>query len=81
MLGISLRRRNQLKADVAWSILEKVIESNARFALTDRLEVHLDHVGMPAGNGKRPDKTKGRSISVLSAITKSIVVKAAFLFG
>jgi len=44
VVGISLRRRDQLKADVVWSVLGKVIQSNARFALTDRLEVHLDHV-------------------------------------
>ena len=80
VVGISLRRRNQIKADVVWSVLRKVIQSNARFALTDRLEVHLDHVRMPAGNGKKAEKTKGRSISVLSAIKTSIVtVKAVFL--
>jgi len=80
VVGISLRRRDQLKADVVWSVLGKVIQSNARFALTDRLEVHLDHVRMPAGNGKMAERTKGRSISVLSAIKGSIVtVKAVFL--
>ena len=80
VVGISLRRRDQLKADVVWSVLGKVIQSNARFALTDRLEVHLDHVRMPAGNGKKAEKTKGRSISVLSAIKTSIVtVKAVFM--
>jgi hypothetical protein len=52
MVGISLRRRHQLNADVVWSVLGKVIQSNARFALTYRLDVHLDHVRMPAGNGK-----------------------------
>jgi len=37
---------------------------------------------MPAGNGKKAEKTKGRSSDVLSAIKRSIVVvKAAFLFG
>jgi hypothetical protein len=51
VVGISLRRRDQLKADVVWSVLGKVIQNNARFALTDCLEVHLDHVRMPAGNG------------------------------
>ena len=65
VVGISLRRREELKADVVWSVLGKVIQGNARFALTDRLEVHLDHVRMPAGNGR--ENTKGRSISVLSA--------------
>jgi len=57
-------------------VLGKVIQSNAKFGLADRLEVHLDHVRMPAGNGAV--KTKGRSLDVMSAIKKSIVfVKAA----
>jgi len=79
VLGISFRRRDQLKPDVVWSILGKVVQSNARFGLSDRLEVHLDHVRMPAGNGRMAEKTKGRSLYVMSAIKKSIVVvKAAF---
>ena len=78
VVGISLRRRDQLKPDVVWAVLGKVIQSNARFGLSDRLEVHLDHVRMPVGNGR--EKTKGRSLDVLSAIKRSIVVvKAAFL--
>ena len=48
VVGISLRRRDQFKADVVWSVLGKVIQSNARFALTDRFEVYFDHVRMPA---------------------------------
>ena len=72
VVGISLRRRGQFKADVVWSVLGKVIQSNARFALTDRLEVHLDHVRMPASNCR--EKTKGRSLDVLSAIKRSIVL-------
>ena len=78
LVGISLRRRDQLKPDVVWGILAKVIQSNARFALSDRLEVHLDHVRMPAGKGRMAEKTKGGSFDVMSAIKKSIVrVKAA----
>jgi hypothetical protein len=77
VVGISLRRRDQLKSDVVWSILGKVIQSNARFALTDRLEVHLDHVRMPVGNGR--EKTKGRSLDVLSAVKRSIITVKAFL--
>jgi len=80
VVGISLRRRDQLKTDVVWAVLGKVIQSNARFGLSDRLKVHLDHVKMPIVNGKRAEKTKGRSLDVLSAIKKSIVVvKAAFM--
>ena len=61
MVGISLRRRDQLKTDVVWGVLGKVIQSNDRFGLADRLEVHFDHMRMPAGNGKTAEKTKGRT--------------------
>jgi len=55
-----------------------VIQSNARFGLSDRLKVHLDHVRMPAGNDKMSEKTKGRILDVLSVIKKNIVtVKTA----
>jgi len=48
--------------------------------VSDRLEVHVDHVRMAVGNAKLDEKTKGRSLDVMSAIKKSIfVVKAAFL--
>jgi len=42
VVGISLRRLDQLKPDVVWGVLGKVIKTNARFGLADRLEVHLD---------------------------------------
>jgi len=74
---ISFRRRDLLKRDVVWSILGNFVHSNARFGLSDSLEVHLDHVNLPAGNGR--EKTKGRSLDVMSAIKKSIVAKTAFL--
>jgi len=56
VFGISLRRLDQLKPYVVWVVIGKVIQSNARFDLSDRLEVHLDHVGMPPGNGKTPKR-------------------------
>ena len=44
--------------------------------------MHLDHVRMPAGNGKMVEKTKGKFLDVMRAIKKNIVVvKAAFFFG
>jgi hypothetical protein len=60
--GISLRRHDQLKPEVVWDVLGKVIRSNASFGLTDRLEVRMDHVRMPVGNGKEAEKMKGRSV-------------------
>jgi hypothetical protein len=77
-VGIRLRRRDQIKPVVVWDVLGNVIQSNAMFRLSDRLEVHLDHVRMPVGNVR--EKTKGRSLDVLSAIKRSIdIVKSAFL--
>ena len=60
VVGISFRRRNQLKTDVLWNIFSKVFQTNVRFGLTDRFEVHLGHVRMPDGNGR--EKTKGLSL-------------------
>jgi hypothetical protein len=80
VVDISLWCRDQFKPDVVWVVLGKVIQSNARFGLTDRLKVRLDNVRMPAGNGKRVEKINGRSLDVLSAVKRSLmVVKAAFL--
>jgi hypothetical protein len=65
---------------VVWGVLAKVIQRNAGFGLTDRLEIYLDHVRMLSGNGKMAEKKKGRSIDVLSATkTSVVVVKTAFL--
>jgi hypothetical protein len=78
LVGISLHRPDQFKPDIVWDVLGMVIQGNARFALCDRLEVHLDNARMPNGNGGV--KTKSMSLSVLSAIKKIFVVlKAAFL--
>ena len=62
MIGITFRRRDQMKPDLIWAVLSKVIQSNTRFGLTDSLEVHLDHVKIPVGNGKLAEKIKGRSL-------------------
>jgi len=61
---------------VVWVVLGKVIHSNLRFGVSDRLEVRLDHIRTPAGNGGV--RTKGRSLDVMIAIKKIIVtVKTA----
>jgi hypothetical protein len=73
VVGTSLRRREQFQPYVVWDV---VID---RFALTDHLAVHLDHVRMPVGNGRMPEKTKGQPLDVLWAFIKNIVVKAAFM--
>jgi hypothetical protein len=65
---ISFRRRDQLKPDVVWGVLGTVVQSNQILGLSDRIEVHLDNVRMPVGNGKRAEKSKGRSLDMLSGI-------------
>ena len=37
VVGINLRRSDQSKRDVVWNVLVKVIQSNARFCLSDGL--------------------------------------------
>ena len=69
VIGISLRRGDKDYIDAVWDVLLKVIQSNARYGLTHRLEVHLDHVRMITGNGIGAKKTKGRSLTVLKAIS------------
>ena len=49
-----------------------MIQNNARFGLNDRLEIHLDHVKMPAGNGIF--KMKGRSLDVMIVVKISMVI-------
>ena len=44
VVGISLRRREQIKLDVVWAVLRKMFQSMERFGLIDRLEIYLDHV-------------------------------------
>ena len=58
VVGNSFRRRDQLKPDLVTVIFSKVTKINAKFGVTERLEEHLDHARMPAGNGL--EKTKGR---------------------
>ena len=41
--------------------------------------MHLDHVIMPTDNGQ--EKTKGRSLNVLSAIKKVLLGSSLFVFG
>ena len=70
-IGISFRRKDQLSGDVIWSVLEKVAQSNARFNALDRLVETAHSVKMPIGFGRV--KSKGRPISVMAHLKRSIV--------
>jgi hypothetical protein len=74
-VGISFRRRDQLSADVIWSVFERVTQSNARFNALDTLTIVVHSVRMPIGFGRV--KTKDRPVDVMAHLKRSIIeVKA-----
>ena len=74
-IGISFRRRDQLSVDAIWSVFEKVTQSNSRFNALDTMTVVLHSVKMPVGFGFHSAgmKTKGRPLSVMAHLKKSII--------
>jgi hypothetical protein len=76
-VGLSFRRRDQISREVLWSVFENVTQSNAQYRALDTLTFHVHSVRMPVGSGKRAEKKKGRSLSVMAHLKRSIVeVKA-----
>jgi hypothetical protein len=70
-----LRRRDQLTENVVWSVFANVAQSNARFKAQDQMIVEVHSVRMPVGFGGV--KTKGRPLSVMAHLERSIIeVKA-----
>ena len=75
--GISFRRKDQLSADVIWSVSEKVSQSNSRFNTFDTLVVTVHSVRMPVGFGKHAITSRGRLLSVMAHLKRSTMeVKA-----
>jgi len=65
-----------LAEEVLWNVFERVSQSNARFNALDTLVVTVHSEKMPVGFGY-VIKTKGRPLSVMAHLKKSIVeVKA-----
>jgi hypothetical protein len=48
--GIAFRRRDQIQSDFIWSVLRKVIQSNARNAIAYICKCR-DHTSFPSGHG------------------------------
>ena len=73
-IGISFRRRDRLSGDVIWSVFQ-VSQSNSRFNAFDTLTVLVHSVRMRVGFGFRGNgiKTKGRPLSVMAHLKKSII--------
>jgi hypothetical protein len=70
-IGISFRGKDQITENVIWSVFEKVAQSNARFNALDKLVMEVHSVRMPIGFGGV--KTKGRPLSFMAHLKKSIV--------
>jgi hypothetical protein len=70
---ISVRRKDQLSAEAIWAVFEKVVQSNASFGPLDRLVIQLHAVRMPSGHGGDAVKAKGRKLSVMAQLKRSIV--------
>jgi hypothetical protein len=65
-VGFSFRRKDQVSRHVIWNVLGRVALSNARFGVMDRLVIVVHSV-----------KTKGRQLSVMAHLKRSIIkVKA-----
>jgi len=76
-VGISFRQKDQLTGDVIWSVFENVSQSNSRFNVLDTLVVTVHSVRMPVGYGRCALKSRGRPLSVMAHLKRSIVeVKA-----
>jgi hypothetical protein len=71
-IGLSFRRKDQISADVIWSVFEKVSQSNSRFNALDKLVIEVHYVKMPAGFGHSL-KTKGRPMDDTAKDKRSIV--------
>jgi hypothetical protein len=76
-IGVSFRRKDQISSEVIWSVFDKVSQSNSRFNAMDTLIVEVNSVRMPSGSGIKALKFKGRPLSNLIHLKRSIVrVKA-----
>jgi len=76
-IGISFRWKDQLSADVLWSVFEKVSQSNSRLCALGILDVTVHSVKMPVVFGKNVLKSRDNTLSVMAHLKSSIVeVKA-----
>lgn len=50
--SISLRRFDQYDAELIFTQLNNVMQSNEEFIISDKLIIHIDHVEMPLGFGR-----------------------------
>jgi len=76
-IRISFRCKDQMAGDVICTLFEKVSQTNARSNALDMLTMTAHSVRMPVGFGKRATKSKGRPLSDMAHLKRSVVeVKA-----
>jgi hypothetical protein len=71
-IGISLRRKDQLSAEVVLGVWEKVTQSNSRFNALDTVVLEVYSLRMPVGFCWSI-KNRGRPLTVIAHFKKSIV--------
>jgi len=76
-IGMTFRRKDKLSAEVIWSVFEKVSQSNCRFNALGTLVITVHSVRMPGDFAKNLLKIRGRTVSVMAHLKRTIVeVKA-----
>jgi hypothetical protein len=72
-IGFSYRRKDQVSGDVIWSVFEKVFQPNSRFNALDKLVIEVNYEILPVGFGRAALKTKGRPVSEMVHLKRSII--------
>ena len=72
-IGVSFRLKDHLSVGVIWSLFEKASQSNSRFNALDTLVVTVHSVKMPVRFGKKVLKSRGKPLSVMAHLKRSIV--------
>jgi len=70
-IGKVFSQKDQLSADVIWSVFGNVSQSNSRFNALETVVVTVHSVRMPVGFGKRAIKSRGRPLSVMAHLKTS----------
>ena len=76
-IGISFRWKDQLCADVVWSVFKKASQSNSRFNALDTLVLTVHSVKMTVSFSKNVFRSGGRSFSVMAQHKSGIVAVKA----
>jgi len=72
-IGFSFRRKDQLSGEVNCSVFEIVSQSNARCNALDTLFVRVHSGRMPVGFGRVALTSRGRPLSEMAHLRRSIV--------